>query len=79
MLLHLLFFCEVEMAISLIPCFKQDGDSISVAWERVSVLVPEVYFTEPAIAEDLNGRVSTIFFLELLALDKKVVKNVGLQ
>jgi hypothetical protein len=59
------------MAISLIPCFKQDGDSISVAWARVSVLVPEVYFTEPAIAEDLNGRVSTIFFLELLALDKE--------
>lgn len=59
------------MAFSLIPCFKQEGQSIVVTYDRLSVLMPESYFTEPALAEDYNGRVSSIFFLDLVGQEKE--------
>jgi hypothetical protein len=38
-----------------------------VAWDRVDVLIPETYFEEPPLAEDLGGRVETLCFVDIRA------------
>lgn len=49
------------------PFAREEGDSIVVAWDRVDVLVPESYFADPPLAEDLGGIVDVLCFVDVRA------------
>lgn len=54
-----------------LPFAKEDGDSVVVTWDRVDVLIPESYFSDPPLAEDLGAVVQTLGFVNLRATEKE--------
>ena len=57
------------MAVADMPFAREDGDSIVSVWERVEVLIPESYFAEPPLAEDLGGSVEVLCFIDIRAYE----------
>lgn len=53
------------------PFAREDGDSIVTAWHRVDVLIPESYFSDPPLAEDLIGTVEVLGFFDVRAFEKE--------
>ena len=47
----------------------EEGDSIVVAWSRVDVLIPDSYFADPPLAEDLGGIVEVLCFVDVRAYE----------
>ena len=54
-----------------LPFAREDGDSVVVTWDRVDVLIPESYFSDPPLAEDLGGSVETLLFVDVRATEKE--------
>lgn len=52
------------------PFAAEEGDSIVAVWDRVEVLVPESYFAEPPLAEDLGGSIDVLCFVDVRAYEK---------
>lgn len=58
------------MAVADIPFAREEGDSIVVIWDRVDVIIPDSYFTDPPIAEDMGGVVEVLCFVDVRAYEK---------
>ena len=59
------------MAAIDMPFAREEGDSIVAVWDRVEVLIPESYFGEPPLAEDLGGSVDVLCFVDIRAYEKE--------
>lgn len=59
------------MATDSMPFAKEDGDKIIVLWHRLDVLVPEQYFSDPPLAEDLARVVEVLGFFDVRAFEKE--------
>ena len=53
------------------PFAREEGDSVVAAWDRVEFLVPETYFSDPPLAEDLGGSVDLLCFVDVRAYEKE--------
>ena len=62
------------MAVADMPFAREEGDSIVAVWDRVEFLVPESYFAEPPLAEDLGGSVDVLCFVDVRAYEKESSK-----
>lgn len=59
------------MAASDMPFAREEGDSVVAVWDRVEFLIPESYFAEPPLAEDLGGSVEVLCFVDVRAYEKE--------
>lgn len=59
------------MAAADMPFAREEGDSVVAAWDRVEFLVPETYFSDPPLAEDLGGSVDLLCFVDVRAYEKE--------
>ena len=58
-----------------IPCLIERNGSAIVDWERVEIHVPDSYFDEPSIAENYDGILNTVAFVDIVGyMDEKTVK-----
>ena len=49
------------------PFLREGEGGAVVAWDRIDVLIPESYFADPPLAEDLGGAVETLCLFDVLA------------
>ena len=59
------------MAASDMPFAREEGNSVVAVWDRVEFLIPESYFAEPPLAEDLGGSVEVLCFVDVRAYEKE--------
>ena len=59
------------MAASDVPFAREEGNSVVAVWGRVEFLIPESYFAEPPLAEDLGGSVEVLCFVDVRAYEKE--------
>jgi hypothetical protein len=59
------------VATADMPFAQEEGDSIVAVWDRVEFLVPESYFAEPPLAEDMGGSVDLLCFVDVRAYEKE--------
>lgn len=59
------------MAAADMPFAREEGDSIVAAWDRVEFMIPEAYFSDPPLAEDLGGSVDLLCFVDVRAYEKE--------
>ena len=52
------------------PFISTEGDSIIVKWDRIEILIPESYFNDPPLAEDLGNTVEVLSFIDVRAYEK---------
>lgn len=53
------------------PFAREEGNSVVAVWDRVEFLIPESYFAEPPLAEDLGGSVEVLCFVDVRAYEKE--------
>ena len=59
------------MAGAEAPFVREEGDSVVVDWDTVEVLLPETYFSDPPLAEDMGGVVETLAFFDVRAIERE--------
>ena len=59
------------MAAADMPFAREEGDSVVAAWDRVEFMIPEAYFSDPPLAEDLGGSVDLLCFVDVRAYEKE--------
>ena len=59
------------MAAADMPLAREEGDSIVAAWDPVEFMIPEAYFSDPPLAEDLGGSVDLLCFVDVRAYEKE--------
>ena len=59
------------MAASDMPFAREEGNSVVAVWDRIEFLIPESYFAEPPLAEDLGGSVEVLCFVDVRAYEKE--------
>ena len=59
------------MAANDMPFAREEGNSVVAVWDRVEFLIPESYFAEPPLAEDLGGSVEVLCFVDVRAYEKE--------
>ena len=52
------------------PFVKSEGESVITKWDHIEVLIPESYFNEPPLAEDMGGSVEVLAFIDVRAYEK---------
>jgi hypothetical protein len=55
------------MAAPRMPFAREDVDSLVVSWARVDIMIPDLFFSDPPLAEDMGGRVETLCFCDVRA------------
>ena len=53
------------------PFAREEGNSVVAVWDRIEFLIPESYFAEPPLAEDLGGSVEVLCFVDVRAYEKE--------
>jgi len=53
------------------PFLREEGGQAVVLWDRIDVLIPETYFSDPPMAEDLGGSVETLCLFDVRAWERE--------
>ena len=59
------------MAAANMPFAQEQGDALLATWNTVEILIPETYFQDPPLAEDMGGIVETLAFFDVRATEKE--------
>jgi hypothetical protein len=54
-----------------VPFAVEEGDSVITTWDRLDILIPDSYFAEPPIAEDLGEVLVVLAFIDIRAYEKE--------
>jgi hypothetical protein len=59
------------VAAPSLPFAREEGDRLVTSWARVEVMVPDSFFQDPPLADDLGGRVETLAFVDVRARERE--------
>jgi hypothetical protein len=49
---------------------KEENDSIIITWDRIDILVPDSFFNDPPLAEDMGSFINVLCFIDVRGYEK---------